>query len=300
MRQAEMVDDRSCRLCVGLSWSEDPAQVAELGDDLRLVDRQPAIDAVQPFKQDGGVFTEPLSAAARLPAALLLQRFREVPVVQSRHRSNVSLAKPVDQTLVEVQTGEVEFSSAIWEDPGPGNGEPIRLDTEVREQVDIVAPAVEVVAGDRTRTAIGDPARLVAEHIPNGTASATSIDRTLDLVRRGGQPESERRVEGGRGDAGRRSRARRRRTRRGGRRTSGRACPKGHPGRSQQCGAEHLTSGRPTHREHHRIVSPSRAPSHGDERPWRQSDRPQWVEESIEAWRDQDPAVGTGAGKVRH
>ena len=82
-----------------------------------------------------GVVGEPVGGVARLPAALVLQRLREVPVEQRRHRRDAALVQAVDQPLVEVQAALVDRADAVGHAPAarrwrsgswPGRGSSMR------------------------------------------------------------------------------------------------------------------------------------------------------------------------------
>ena len=62
-------------------------RVAEHRHDVRLVDRDPVLDPVgEPLADDGGVLGEPVDRVAVQPAAVVLERLRQVPVVERHHR----------------------------------------------------------------------------------------------------------------------------------------------------------------------------------------------------------------------
>ena len=87
-------------------------------------------------------------------------------------------------------------------DPRPGDREPVAADAEPPHQRDVLGEAVVVVAGDRAGGAVGDPARLGGEGVPDAGALAVLGGRPLDLVRRGAGAEAEARWELGSGQAG--------------------------------------------------------------------------------------------------
>ena len=82
----------------------DAAGVAQHGDDVRLVDRDPVLDPVaEPSGHDPGELPEDACHVAVQPAAAVLQLLREVPVVERDHRLDAGLAQLVDEPVVEVQ-----------------------------------------------------------------------------------------------------------------------------------------------------------------------------------------------------
>ena len=81
-----------------------PCGVAEEGDDPRLVEGDPVLDDGRRARSaiSAGVLGEALGGVARRPAAGVLQRLRQVPVVERRDRLDAALEQPVDEPAVEV------------------------------------------------------------------------------------------------------------------------------------------------------------------------------------------------------
>jgi hypothetical protein len=184
--------------------------VAEEGDDPRLVDRHPALDEVaQLGGDDPGVLGEAQRGVARRPAAALLQRLRQVPVEQRRGRLDAALQHPLDQPAVEVEALAQRRAEAVGLDPRPGDREAVGLDLQRLDQVEVLAPAVVVVAGDVAGLAADDVALLVDEAVPVRLAAAVLADGALDLVGRGGDAEAEAGRDRGRRRRGRRGAGRR-------------------------------------------------------------------------------------------
>ena len=78
------------------AWT--PMPVAEVGDDQRLVERDPALDPVaERLADDGGVLGEAQRGVAGGPAALVLQRLRQVPVEQRGRAGDPALRQGVKQ-----------------------------------------------------------------------------------------------------------------------------------------------------------------------------------------------------------
>ena len=118
------------------------------------------------------------------PAAAILERLRQVPVVERHERLDAGGEQLVDEPVVEVEPGRVHLSAAVREDPGPRDGEPERADAELAHQRDVVAVPVVEVAGDRAAVAVADLAVGGAEAVPDALAAAVLVHRALDLVRR--------------------------------------------------------------------------------------------------------------------
>ena len=86
-------------------------QVAEQPDDPGLVDRQPPAHAVAVrVEARRRVLGEALDRVAVAPAAVVLERLRQVPVVERHHGLDAALEQRVEQPLVVVEAAP--FSGA--------------------------------------------------------------------------------------------------------------------------------------------------------------------------------------------
>ena len=139
------------------------------------------------------------SAVSRIgPAALLLQRLRQVPVVQRQPRQDVGIQQLVDEPLVEVDALRVE-RAAVGTHARPRGREPVGLQPHALHQRDVVAVPVVVVARDIAVVGVDDGAGHAAEGVPDRVAAAVLVGGALDLVGGGGGAEQEVRREGARG-----------------------------------------------------------------------------------------------------
>src|SRR5262245_16508125 len=88
-----------------------------------LVDREKARDAIAEVLGDvSGVVCERLGGVLRLPAAvLILERLREIPVVQRHERLDAGSLQLVDQSAIEVEPLRVRLTRAFREDAWPGD-----------------------------------------------------------------------------------------------------------------------------------------------------------------------------------
>jgi hypothetical protein len=81
-------------------------QIAAVDDDPGLVDRAPGLHpAVELLEQDLAVVGEPVGDVGVQPAAAIVQRGGQVPVVEGAERLDALLQQAVDQTVVEVEAG---------------------------------------------------------------------------------------------------------------------------------------------------------------------------------------------------
>ena len=166
--------------------------VAEERDHPRLVVRDPAVDHVaQLGRHQRRVLGEALGGVAHGPAAGRLARLRQVPVVERRDRLDAALAQAFAQPPVPVDPRAVQGAAPLGLHPRPGDREAVGLGAERRHQVQVLAPAVVVVAGDVARVAARDRPRTAAERVPDRRAAPVLAHGALDLVRRHRDAEPE-------------------------------------------------------------------------------------------------------------
>src|SRR6185503_19917782 len=99
-------------------------------------------------------------------------------------RVDPALTETLDQAAVEIEPALVGRSAAVGLDPGPGDREAVGAQAERGDQVEILAPAVVVLAGRVAGVAVVHLPRRVRETVPDRLAAAVGRGRTLDLERR--------------------------------------------------------------------------------------------------------------------
>ena len=169
----------------------DAVPVADARERLRLVEDDPVLDAVAQRADDvAGVVGKARGRVALGPAAGILERLRQVPVVQRRERADSRVQRRVGQPLVVVEPFRVRRAAPVRLDPRPGDREPVAAQVELAQQRDVFRIAMVAVAGDVAGVAVVDPARRVREPVPDGFALAVFAARALDLIGRGrGAPQ---------------------------------------------------------------------------------------------------------------
>src|SRR5206468_7618242 len=181
VREQHVVDRRQRAAPVLFTRGMEAVRVAEDAVHPRLVDRAPPRDAVAIGVEAGArVLGERVDDVAVAPAALVLERLRQITVIERDERLDAVLEQRVDQAVVVLEAARLAVASAAREEPRPREREAVRVHAEPREQVDVLAPAAVVVAGERAEVAA-----LPGEAIPDGGAAAVGVERTLDLERRG-------------------------------------------------------------------------------------------------------------------
>ena len=125
------------------------------------------------------------------PAAGVLQRLREVPVVQGGHGLDAPGAQPVHQAPVVVEALLVDRAGTVRDDPGPADREPVGVQAQAGHEIQVRVGPVIVVAGDRAGVAVRHGPRNLAERVPHRGSAAVFIGRALDLVRGRGHAKQE-------------------------------------------------------------------------------------------------------------
>ena len=193
--EQEMVHGRQPRGGILQTRGVGPADVAEERRAPGLVQRGPHGHPVaQSIMNVHGVLAETVRGVPVAPAALVLDRLRQVPVVERQPRHDVVFEQLVDQPRVEVESGRVH-RPAVGANPRPRRGEAIALHAQRRHDLDVLAVPVVVVAGHGAVVAVDDGAVHAAEGVPDAVPAAVDVLGTLDLERGGGGSEDEAVVE---------------------------------------------------------------------------------------------------------
>src|SRR5271156_6217850 len=117
--------------------------------DIGLVERRPVLDPVsEPLRHDAGIVGEFFGSIAIEPATPILQGLRQVPVIETKPRRNATRDQAIDQPVVEIEAAWFDVASARRQDAGPSRREAVGHKAATREQLDVVAPAVIMIAGD--------------------------------------------------------------------------------------------------------------------------------------------------------
>src|SRR5690606_40070201 len=80
-----------------------------------------------------------------------------------------------------VETGAVRPAPTVRLHARPADREAVRVDTEARDQLEVLLPAMKVVGGDARVAAVGDAPRRACEAVPDALAPARLRDGALDL-----------------------------------------------------------------------------------------------------------------------
>jgi len=186
---AEQIQRDACRFGpIAAARGVHAGDVAVVDDDPRLVDRHPHRHPVaKRLKHDLSVVGEPAGRVAMRPAATILERRRQIPVVECRTGLNLVVDERIHQSCVEVKSALVGAAGSLRQCPRPGDAEAIRLRAELTHECDVVGKAAIVITGHVAVVAASDHAGAMREAMPDARPGAVGKRRTLDLIGRSRQ-----------------------------------------------------------------------------------------------------------------
>ncbi len=168
---------------IAVTGRQRAVQIAAVGDNPRLVERHPLFHAaIELAEHDLRIFGKPVRDVGVEPAAAIIERCRQVPVIEREQRLDVVLEQLVDEAVVEIQSCGVHLAGARGQDAAPRNAEAVRLHSELSHQRNIFGPTAIVIARDVASVAIAHQSVRVHEAMPDARASAVSNRRAFDLI----------------------------------------------------------------------------------------------------------------------
>ena len=149
-----------------------------------LVDGQPVLHLVAVLTEDHrGELRERIHRRTVHPAALGVQRRRQIEVVHGGDRSDPLRHDRVDQPVVEGDPLRVDLAVAVGDDPRPGDREAVGLQPQLGEELDVLLEPVVVVGGDGE---VGRPLGVRTPDVDHRRSLAALVPRSLHLVGGGG------------------------------------------------------------------------------------------------------------------
>jgi hypothetical protein len=153
-------------------WELEARSVAFCGvsadKGAHLVQRHEVLDAVgKMFGDVAGVVGERNRGVARLPAAFVFKRLREIPVIERAVGLNVGCKQFVDEAVVKVEALRIGRARAHREDARPRNGEAVSFEAECLHQLHVFFIAMVVIVGDVAGVSVFDLPRNVRESVPD-------------------------------------------------------------------------------------------------------------------------------------
>jgi len=176
------------------SRREHAGRMAQFHERGALVEREEVPDPVaELFGHVAGIVRECLGGVADFPTAAILQRLRQVPVIERRERRDAVGDEVVEEPIVEVEALRIWRAGAVREYPRPRDREPIGSDGERLHRPHVVSISVVVIVGDVAVVVVVDLSRRMRERIPDRRATAILADGPFDLIGGGGgAPEKSR------------------------------------------------------------------------------------------------------------
>ncbi len=151
----------------------------------RLVEgRPPAHLVVQRLEDGTRVVRKANGGVAYRPASGVLERLRQVPVIERRHRIDAGRSEGIDEPPIEVEPTLFDRAASVGHYPRPSDRKAVHLDPEPRHERDVLAKARVMVGGDVARVAATDRPRTSHERVPDRRPSPVSACCSFDLVRR--------------------------------------------------------------------------------------------------------------------
>ena len=127
----------SCRQHVGETGDSGRMTAGAISEhrlNVGLVEHRPVLDAVaQAPGRDLRIVGELFSDVAVGPAALLLQRLRQVPMIEAKPRRNAARNEPIDQAIVKIKAARFDGAGARRQNSRPRRREAISLETAAGE-----------------------------------------------------------------------------------------------------------------------------------------------------------------------
>ena len=133
-----------------------------------------------------GIVDKVLHRVAMGPAALVLQGLRQVPVVEREVGRNAAREQAVHQSLIKIQALGVPGAAARGLHAGPADRKAVGIHAQAGNHVQVVRPALVMVACHAAVAAVCDGARLFAKAVPNGGSFAVNVGGAFNLKSAGG------------------------------------------------------------------------------------------------------------------
>src|SRR6266478_4616357 len=165
------------------SGREYAGRMAQFHERRALVEREEVPRPVAELSGDvTGIVGECLGGVAPFPPAAILQRLRQVPMIERRERRDAVGDEVVEEPVVEVEALRIWRAGALREYPRPRNREPIRSGGERLHRLHVVSMSVIVIVGDVAVVVVADLSRRVRERVPDRRTAAVLADGAFDLI----------------------------------------------------------------------------------------------------------------------
>ena len=108
-----------------------PLQIPAIGDHPRFIKCRPFFDPIiHPPVQGIPIVCEPMRHVWIQPPAKVVQRCRQIPVIERRSGS-IRFQKTIDQFFVEIEAFLIQASFAFGKNAPPGHRKPVSLQSQL-------------------------------------------------------------------------------------------------------------------------------------------------------------------------
>src|SRR3954447_15886207 len=147
--------------------------VALIHNHPRLIQRGPDFDPIIELAiHKRGVFGEPTWRIRVRPAAAVLDRLRQVPVVQRCRWLNAMLQQRVDKPVVKIDAGAINLASSTGQHARPANAKPVSLQPKLAHESYVIDEPAVVIARSVAMLVLVYTSWRMRETMPDAFASA--------------------------------------------------------------------------------------------------------------------------------
>ena len=183
--KVHVVNDAVHRFRIRHAGSSVPEAVAEQGENGRFIERRKPLDAVAvPPRCKRRIVGEPSGEIAHGPAAKVIERLRQIPMIQAEPWLDPCREQGIDQPIIEGKAGFIGGALSARQNAWPCYREAVRLDPQIAHEGDVFKIAVVVVTGDIAAVLVGD-APPGGIGVPDARPAPLVTARALDLIARG-------------------------------------------------------------------------------------------------------------------
>ena len=170
----------------------DARAVAEVGGAPWLVVGDPMLHAIpQRLENRGRVLRVVVGGVPVPPSSAILERLRQVPMVEGDEGDDPLHQQLVDEGLVEVQPLGVQLSLAFGKHPRPRDGKTVPPVSHLLDHRHVLGEQPMVIAGHVSGLAGSYRAGRMAEPVPDRLSSSVRGDTAFELVRGSGRSPDE-------------------------------------------------------------------------------------------------------------
>src|SRR2546423_15039207 len=183
MCEQEVMSCNVSRLLFTATWSMFAGPVSKIGRAPGLIQGDPPVDAVSQQSRDYLCIIRKSECSLSVePATFLVQRQREIPMIQGHKGRNTSCQECIYQTIIKIQTAPVDSSLSLGKNARPRDGEAIRIQTEFGHQRYIFWHTVVMVGCHISVLSVMYLARNSCELIPDRQATPILRGCAFNLI----------------------------------------------------------------------------------------------------------------------